>query len=59
MSTESIFNNIVIDNPIAAERFITALEKAASTTSLSPTSTIVAEDIDKKDLNKYWEMIKK
>lgn len=57
MATESIFNNIFIDNPIAAERFIATLEKATRTPSITP--TIEVEDIDKNNLDKYWEMIKR
>lgn len=52
MSTESIFHNIVIDNPKKAEIFITALEQAAETAENHPLCRVASEDVKGEDIKK-------
>lgn len=52
MATESIFHNIVIDDPKKAEIFITALEQAAETAENHPLCHIASEDVKGEDIKK-------
>lgn len=50
MATESIFHNIVIDDPKKAEIFITALEQAAETAENHPLCHVASEDVKGEDI---------
>ena len=52
MATESIFHNIVIDDPKKAEAFITALEQAAETADNYPLRHVEYEDVKGEDIKK-------
>lgn len=54
MATESIFNNIVISDLEAAEKFIIAVEKAALAAEKSIHYNINSRDMTKDDIKKYF-----
>ncbi len=53
MATQSIIKNIVITEPIAAEVFINALEKAANTAETSVCDHIEYEDVKSEDIKNF------
>lgn len=59
MATESIFHNIVIDTPEAAEAFISALEKAAAAAETYVPPHVEARDIPREEVKKYLGNFKK
>lgn len=59
MATESIFHNIVIDTPEAAEAFISALEKAAAAAETYVPPHVEARDITEEEMIKYFGAFKK
>lgn len=48
MATSSIFHNVVIDTPEAAERFVNALEEASKMPKRKPTSDVKLPLTDKE-----------
>lgn len=59
MATESIFHNIVIDDPKKAETFITALEQAAETAENHPLCRVASEDVKGEDIKKLLGVLAK
>lgn len=53
MATQSIMQNIIINDPKDAETFINALEAAMQNSEPSITSTLKSEDLTGEDLKKY------
>lgn len=53
MATQSIMKNITINEPTAAEIFISAMEKAAEAAETSIPHYIESEDLSKDELKKF------
>lgn len=55
MATSSIFRNIVLDDPVAAEKFVLAMEKAATNATKWTPCDFEAEDMSDEDLRRFME----
>lgn len=58
MATESIFHNVVIDTPEAAESFISALELAAARAETYVSPHVESIDVPEEEVMKYLEKVK-
>ena len=59
MATQSIFKNIVINDPNAAEIFVSAMEKAADAAEHSHMHTVESEDLSGESLKNLLRTIKR
>lgn len=55
MATQSIFRNIVIEEPHAAELLVNALEKAAEASNTHSSPNVECETLRGKDITKFLE----
>ena len=57
MATQSIFHNIVIQDPQAAESFVNALENAASISDKTVPQKVPSKDLKTEDIKKFFGVI--
>lgn len=55
MATQSIFRNIVIEEPHTAELLVTALEKASKVSNTHSSPNVECETLRGKDITKFLE----
>lgn len=58
MATQSIFKNIVINDPSAAEIFVSAVEKASETAKHSRVRNVESEDLSGESLKNFLRTMK-
>lgn len=54
MATQSIFRNIIIQDPKTAEAFVNALEHAAAAADKIPPKKVASRDLSKEEMKKIF-----